>query len=610
MARNVSTLEVLDAQVEQRGIAVYEAQQVRQSDPGSVAADACWLTGLQVMAVQPACLKAHPSTPLQPLQQHQGVEAATYGRPVQHDLLLHLEAILTGQHPASIEPPSSPTLVQGRKSAMTGFPAAPLWLPSVQLELAMLNRQMQLVHSQQFSLLQIVLQQQGQQLWPQQPTVFDRGAASSNSATAVAEVSEQDAEPLDFSQPAAATQATAGSAGLASSWTVSLNLHVTFPSRPTAHVLDALHLVLTARGEAVLQHLQPSSSGPQAAGTTGQAAISTAEVPSSRLQPTRQALPAGLVAEVPLLVLPAVAQQEVQQLLLPAMRQEVQAEQLHQQQRTLDLSPDEFARQVLQVECAAWQHFCQLANDVFAVMELSSAAEAEALAAAGPSTSAQAQNQAVAAAAAASGVPSIALVPAAQRQAVVGSVVALNHIAESVLFPLLLPFLAAHGLHNMLQLLVACLPMPLQLQWQQQQLPRLQHLAQTAPPALHLPVIEEDDDERQATSSLSTQPSAVQEPASSSESSEPFTSHSVQQQAPQAKASLQLEESAQGPQAAEVDPSHSVSKGSASWEPVKHQAAVASTQAPAAGVVSAAVADAAVTWLTPLRQFPGDLEQR
>ncbi|KAF6252357.1 hypothetical protein COO60DRAFT_1644130 [Scenedesmus sp. NREL 46B-D3] len=220
----------------------------------------------------------------------------------------------------------------------------------------------------------------------------------------------------------------------------------------------------------------------------------------------------GVVADVPLLVMPAAAQQEVQQLLLPAMRQEVQAaqeqEQLQQQPNFGHHTAEDFARMSMAVEQGAWQHYRQMANDVYAVVQLSAAATAEAAAAAQEAAgvlgnaAADAAEDAQQVAAAEAGVMVVPhndggeAAPAAAGQAA-SPAAALQHLAEVLLFPLLLPFLATQGLHNLLRLLLMCLPQQLQLQWQQQQFARLQYLVAAAPAPLQLPALLDEQQQQQ-----------------------------------------------------------------------------------------------------------------
>lgn len=129
-----------------------------------------WLARLELLAVQPACLKAHPETPLQPGQ-------AAAWQQLQHDILLHLEATLladaelpaaavdTAAAAASIDEATVAFQCPEMATASAAAPAlpAPVQLQDAELEMIVLTRQMQLLQQQRLSLLQLVLQQQQQQ---------------------------------------------------------------------------------------------------------------------------------------------------------------------------------------------------------------------------------------------------------------------------------------------------------------------------------------------------------------------------------------------------------------------------------------------------------------
>jgi hypothetical protein len=210
------------------------------------------------------------------------------------------------------------------------------------------------------------------------------------------------------------------------------------------------------------------------------------------LQQQAQAVPPMLVAEVPLLLMPAAAHQEVQQLLLPAMRQDAQAgleAQQQQAQKAVLASPAshsppaDLVWQVMSVEHAVWTCFAQLAADIQVVMQLAEEAVWEAACEAAAAGAPHAVGEGTA------GWPpwcvdAVAPVGSASQhgwevggaEPSASAAAALEQLAGTLLFPLLLPFLAAHGLSNMLQLVLDCLPAHIQQQWQQQQLSRLQAL--------------------------------------------------------------------------------------------------------------------------------------
>jgi hypothetical protein len=327
----------------------------------------------------------------------------------------------------------------------------PLLLSAAVLEVVVLAHNMQQLLQRQVSLQQVLLQQQ--------PELAAARHAGSD---------------------------TSGSGGVTRE--VGVNINIAFASLPSSRSLDALQLLVLVKQEDI------------AGGS------------SSR--------PPLLVAAVPILLMPAAAQQEVQQLLLPAMRQDAQAasaayqQQLDQQQQ--QLSSEELARQIMQTEHVVWKHFSQMAQDIFIMLqvarqaELVAAAAAETAAAAAETAAAAAAETAAAAAETAAAAAEAAALPAMVQSEAVAAVcplpfqaptsqyststavldyaasgelaaaatplLVLDHLAQAVMFPLLLPFLAAHGLHNTLTLLLDQLPYQLQHVWHQQQATRLEAL--------------------------------------------------------------------------------------------------------------------------------------
>jgi hypothetical protein len=516
-------------------------------------------------------------------------------------------------------------------------------LAAAQLQVLALSRQMQLLHRQQTSLLQL-LQQQGQ-LEPQQ-TAASAAAGSSSSSSYAAE------EPANSTAPS-------------DSWTVLLNLHVTMPCQPTDRLLDCVHLFLV---------VSPSSSDQLSQAAAGAAASAGAEDLPAAAAAGEPLGVAGVVADVPLLVLPAAAQQEVQQLLLPAMRQEVQAaqqqEQLQQQHDLDQPTAEDFARMSMAVEHGAWQHYHQMANDVYAVVQLSAAAAAEAAAAqaaAGVLHDAHDNAEAVGGAvqgpaAAGAGVvvvphnngeaeePAAAKATAAVAQPA-SSAAALQHLADVLLFPLLLPFLATQGLHNMLRLLLMCLPQQLQHQWQQQQFARLQHLVAAAPAPLQLPAMLDEQLQQQqqghagdveggaqpergpaAAAGLAAAPAADAEPAQiqqqarqqQQQASLPSSSPAGGEVASQTSSSTAVPEEREQNEKSEKSEKHisdeasnaptGKQKGATPTAAAAGSAASDAEGAAVAAAHAAAAAEAAVAgvpWYLPFTQFAnGDFEQR
>jgi hypothetical protein len=416
-----------------------------------------------------------------------------------HDVLLHLQATLA----STLEQPAEEAVIaaapdklaqqpQQLEQHMSGsLPSLPLPLAAAQLQVLALSRQMQLLHQQQTSLLQL-LQQQGQ-LEAEQ---LASGSIISNSSSACS---------------------------------VCFDWRVELPYQSSDMPIDCVHLVLMVGGSSSSSSSSSSRQQPAAAvKVAGQCAEATAEVGGSAAELDVEhvaAQPAAAVAwsiagDVPLLVMPAAAQQEVQQLLLPAMRQEVQAAQHQEQDQAQAHQQQELEHQQQQqqqqlatpqepvashiVEHAAWLYYCQLSRDIATVLQLSLAAD-EAAAAAGNTASTTNTSVMVAVggigsfaveAAMAAAAAAAAAAATGQQPVTVGSALlvivhdeplptaaaaadaaaaapnpaaVLQQLAEVLLFPLLLPFLATQGLHNMLRLLLLCLPPQLRLQWQQQQ---------------------------------------------------------------------------------------------------------------------------------------------
>lgn len=448
--------------------------------PASAAWMYSWLTSLQLVAVQPACLKSHTDTPILHHDQQLGqVAAEQAGAPQQqqqpgqqqslhqqqqtaadlqhHELLLQLQATLTTQHQsvqrdASVQGPHLQVSSVAAGANMANCQLLPIPVHKAVLQVVLLNRQMQVLLHKQYSFQQLLQEQQQQ---------HQLGAASSSSA------------PTVFTTAAAAAGSSQGVSSCLSSsqhtdQVLHLNIQLSAPSQPSAYTLDALHLFVTLCSAQLADPAEDDSEGQQ-----------------------QQAC---LVAELPLLVMPAPAQQEVQQLLLPAMRQDVQSEQLQQQEH---MGPAAIAQQSLQVEQAVWQHFNQLALDILLIMQLSEAVRAEAAHATDAAMSVAVDSSQPMSPSAASSVPATEelLQQHGQHSEVqhgmppaLGASSAMDNLLQAVntlLLPLLLPFLTAHGLHSTLQVLLQCLPPQLQLQqhWQQQQLVRLHALtAQVQPP--------------------------------------------------------------------------------------------------------------------------------
>jgi hypothetical protein len=340
-------------------------------------------------------------------------------------------------------------------------PLLPLPVQKGVLQVVLLNRHMQVLLHKQYSFQQLLQEQQRQQ---------QLGASNSSSSSTL--------------PPAPSTGSSQGVSSCMSSHQqdtddvlLHLNIQLSAPSQPSPYPLDALHLFVTLCSSQLSDPAQDLSEGQQQA---------------------------CLVAELPLLVMPAPAQQEVQQRLLPAMRQDVQDEQLQLPEAEWDAAA--IAAQSLQLEQAVWQHFNQLALDILLIMQLSEAVRAEAAHAAGAASSVAPDSSAPLSPSAAGSLHAAAeelqqhsthqqhAQQLTQWQEVgsdphsmalsppgAGTRTALENLVQAVdtmLLPLLLPFLTAHGLHSTLQALLQCLPPQLQLQqhWQQQQLARLQAL--------------------------------------------------------------------------------------------------------------------------------------
>jgi hypothetical protein len=444
-----------------------------------------WLTSLQLVAVQPACLKSHTDTPILHHDQQSGQAAAEQaGAPEQqqpgqqyqqqqpaadlqhHELLLQLQAVLTNQHQAVQRdvPAQGPHLQVSSVAAgatMANCQLLPMPVRKAVLQVVLLNRKMQVLLHKQYSFQQLLQEQHHHQL----------GVALNSSA------------PIAFTTAAAAAGSSQGinsclSCGQHTDQSVHLSIQLSAPSQPSPHTLDALHLFVTLCSAQLADSAEDDSEGQQ-----------------------QQAC---LVAELPLLVMPGPAQQEVQQLLLPAMRQDVQSEQLQQQEQlVLQLGPAAIAQQSLQVEQAVWQHFNQLALDILLIMQLSEAVRADTAQPADAASVAVDSSQPTSPVAASSLPATEEFLQQHEQDAeaqhgvplAVGASSAMDNLLQAVntlLLPLLLPFLTAHGLHSTLQVLLQCLPPQLQLQqhWQQQQLVRLHALTAQVQPQ---PQLAQDD---------------------------------------------------------------------------------------------------------------------
>jgi hypothetical protein len=422
-----------------------------------------WLTSLQLIAVQPSCLRAHSDTTTQhddqqTAQQHQ--QQAGGPQPQQpaqqqvllqqpadlqhHELLLQLQATVTQQQ----QPVHRQLSAQGQQLQVTNVTAGatvntcgllPLPVQKAVLQVVLLNRHMQVLLHRQYSFQELLQGQQQDWASTAVPAVDAAGPSSSSS------------------HPGASSSGLSGTP--APDQALHLNLQLSAPCQPSSHALDALHLFVT---------------------------LCSAQLTDPALEPEPQQQQACLVAELPLLVMPALAQQEVQQLLLPAMRQDLQTEQ-QPEDEDQQLGVAAIAAHTVQVEQAVWQHFNQLALDILLIMQLSEAVRTQAAhdAAGVASTAADsslpvspsAAGSAAAAAAAGAFDDQIQQQQPEQLPAAAPSLQmanALDNLLQAVntlLLPLLLPFLTAHGLHNTLQVLLQCLPPQLQLQqhWQQQQ---------------------------------------------------------------------------------------------------------------------------------------------
>lgn len=448
---------------------------------GAAPSVGCWVVGLNLLAIRPACLRAKSTSSSK--QQWSEARTAAISEQEQHSLQVDLEVVLS-THPTISAPASLDTGAYASPILSSAFPVL---LHCAGVELTVLSKHAQLLQ-QQYSLQQLLLDdpKQHQQQLEEQLQQLSVVTDTPKSITAL------------------------------------LQLQITCPSQPTEHTLNCLHLLLILKStdadpQPLQQHQeqQTPTAGSSSVGIKDSASSTVAEMGVSTT-PRRPA--SGLVAQVPLLVLPAVAQQEVQQLLLPAMRQEVQAEQ-QQQQPQRPLSPhwptlvaqDQLS---LQNDHRIWQHYQQLANDIHTVIFLvemlrNPAAEAAAMsiaAAAAGAAASKGTNQ-LAAVEVSEAIPivldsegsssakssSIVGVQAAAAAAPVGlsSDAALNSIADNLLFPVLLPFLAAHGLQNLLKLLVSYLPDRLQQQWEQQQQKVLVTEDESAATAAAAPAAEE-----------------------------------------------------------------------------------------------------------------------
>jgi hypothetical protein len=387
-------------------------------------------------------------------------------------LLLQLQATLNQQH----QPVHRQLSAQGQQLQVTNVTAGatvntcgllPLPVQKAVLQVVLLNRHMQLLLHRQYS-FQELLQGQQQDWASSAAAGVDAAGASSSS-------SNRGSSSSGLSGTSAQDQV------------LHLNLQLSAPCQPSSHVLDALHLFMT---------------------------LCSAQLADPALEREPQQQQACLVAELPLLVMPALAQQEVQQLLLPAMRQDLQTEQqLADEEQQLGAAA--IAAHTVQVEQAVWQHFNQLALDILLIMQLSEAVRTQAAHdAAGAASTAVNSGLPVSPSAAGSAAAAAAAFEdqiqqqqpeqppaAAQSLQMATALDSLLQAVNTLLLPLLLPFLTAHGLHNTLQVLLQCLPPQLQLQqhWQQQQLARLHALTTQAQ---HQPPQEQQQQQQQPGSPL------------------------------------------------------------------------------------------------------------
>jgi len=158
----------------------------------------------------------------------------------------------------------------------------------------------------------------------------------------------------------------------------------------------------------------------------------------------------------------------------------------------------------MQLESTVWQHYCQLAQDIFLVWQQSTAAalsmsasgaESSPIAAAGRLSSPSVVDGTGLDSAGGSEPHlsrSALLGKENQQQGVsspgpatielLGGPATIELLAPTLLFPVLLPFLAGQGLYNTLSTVVHCLPCHLQQRWRQQQRGHLQAVMAAAPP--------------------------------------------------------------------------------------------------------------------------------
>eukprot|EP00775_Hariotina_reticulata_P004986 gene4986-5228_t len=153
------------------------------------------------------------------------------------------------------------------------------------------------------------------------------------------------------------------------------------------------------------------------------------------------------------------------------MRQDAQVEALQQfEAAAAGANELDLGALCMHVESLVWQHFQQLTRDIYSVTQVAAAAAAAAQGA-----------QEQLAAPAGTG-PTSAGVQVWSECGPALPVAALQQLAAALIFPMLLPFLAAHGMRHTQQLLLDCLPQVLQEQWRQQQLEHLRSLASRSTP--------------------------------------------------------------------------------------------------------------------------------
>jgi hypothetical protein len=392
------------------------------------------LTSLQLLAVQPACLRSNY------LQQVQAEDAVR--EPGAHHLLLHLQTGLghaaapSGSACTAASDNSLPDPAAGLAAEVPQFKNV-MPLSAAVLKVVVLTSSMRELLQRQINLEQLLEQQQ-----------CDTDMSISSCASDTDRCLDASISPRAASNVHNSTQQS-----------LFMNLSLSFPTQTNEGPLDALQLLLTVQQQGFERPV--------------------------------------LVAAVPLLLMPAAAQQEVQQLLLPAMRQDAQstltAQQQQQQQQpcvSQDVCNSHMSAQTMQVEAIVWKHFSQLGLDILTVMQLSGIAgvpAAAALESAAYAAALPGQLEPAAVAAPADGSVSLSSPPYSNSTAVLEMIthtnaqaqplaIAMEELATSLLFPCLLPFLAAHGLYNTTRLVLDCLPLHLQEQWRLQQLAQLQAL--------------------------------------------------------------------------------------------------------------------------------------